>query len=207
MCYQNMWSSFNGILNCILQIEILQLFCLNDWLSLRVKLCPPRRVTEHFQCPWPNHPHMIYPNKWSSSIRNYVNSHSNLWAFKIRDFQRCVNWTSFISCLTKLETWKPLEIKMSVVVTLKLHPQINEKVKSKTISVKKILDGWVSSCRSELLWSQDWDWNLGGLSLKPLHRIFKVSVSLSILETKVSLSLKFWDQSEKSWAQSQSLRP
>ena len=39
--------------------------------------------------------------------------------------------------------------------------------------------------------------------------LFKVSVSVSILETKVSLSLSlnFWDQSEKSWSQSQSLRP
>ena len=47
------------------------------------------------------------------------------------------------------------------------------------------------------LWSWDWDWDLGGLSLglKPWDHLFKVSVSVSILETKVkslSISLKLW---------------
>ena len=58
------------------------------------------------------------------------------------------------------------------------------------------------------LWSWDWDWDLGGLGLKPWDHLFKVSVSVSILETKVrslSLSLKIWDQREKS--QSQTLIP
>ena len=52
------------------------------------------------------------------------------------------------------------------------------------------------------LWSRDWDWNLGGLSLvlKPWDHLFKVSVSVSILETIVkslSLSLKLWYHQQK----------